>query len=234
MSQLDPSKMSRRKQFVESYRITKQAYPLIPLELFANFVVGAAIGALIFWILPGSGVLGTILTVFGALLGGLLMALLAFGRKAQKAAYKRIDGQPGAALGALSMLRRGWRTEEAVAFNKQQDMVHRVVGPPGIVLIGEGNPNRVKNLLADQRKKHERVLFDVPVHELIVGHGEGLVELAKLNKTVMKLGRNLRGGDITDVLNRLKALDAVQGKLPLPKGPIPTSMKGSRGNLRGR
>jgi hypothetical protein len=36
------------------------------------------------------------------------------------------------------------------------------------------------------------------------------------------------------VLNRIKALDATRGTLPLPKGPIPTSMKGMRGQMRGR
>jgi hypothetical protein len=39
---------------------------------------------------------------------------------------------------------------------------------------------------------------------------------------------------MTDILNRLKALDATRSSIPLPKGPVPTSMKGLRGNLRGR
>ncbi|MFT4263699.1 MAG: DUF4191 domain-containing protein [Nocardioides sp.] len=235
MSQLDPSQMSRRQQFAESYRITKQADPLIGLWLLLSFVGGAVVGGGLFWLLPPSGgILSIVFTVVGALLGGVLLALIVFGRKAQAAAYARIDGQPGAAAGALNMLRRGWRTEPAVAFNKSQDLVHRVVGPPGIVLIGEGNPTRVKSLLLDQRRKHERVVVDVPVHEIIVGNGEGQVPLAKLNRTVMKLGRNVRPADITDILNRLKALDAIQGKVPMPKGPVPTSMKGMRSNLRGR
>lgn len=234
MSQLDPSTMSRRQQFVESYRITRQADPAINLWLAGSFVLGAAVGGVIFWLLPGSGVLGWVFTGLGALLGAVLLSLIVFGRRAQAAAYSRIEGQPGAAAGALNMLRRGWQTEPAVAFNKSQDLVHRVVGPPGIVLIGEGNPTRVKSLLADQRRKHERVVVDVPIHELVVGNDEGQVPLPKLTRTVMKLGRNVRGADITDILNRLKALDAVQGKVPLPKGPVPTSMKGMRGNLRGR
>ncbi|UDY25050.1 DUF4191 domain-containing protein [Nocardioides sp. Kera G14] len=235
MSQLDPTQMSRRQQIVESYRITKSADPKIALWLLLSFVVGAVIGGGLFWLLPGRGIIGTVFTVVGALLGGILLALIVFGRRAQAAAYSRIEGQPGAAAGALNMLRRGWKTEPAVAFNKNQDLVHRVVGPPGIVLIGEGtSPARIKQLLADQRRKHERVVVDVPVHELIVGNGEGQVPLPKLTKTVMKLGRNVRGADITDILNRVKALDAVQGKVPLPKGPVPTSMKGQRSNLRGR
>ncbi len=234
MSQLDPSTMSRRQQFVESYRITRAADPGINLWLLGSFVLGALIGGGLFWLLPGDGWIGTVFTVLGVLLGGILAALLIFGRRAQAAAYSRIEGQPGAAAGVLNLLRRGWNTEPAVAFNKNQDLVHRVVGPPGIVLIGEGNPNRVKNLLADQKRKHERVIVDVPIHEIIVGNGEGQTPLPKLNRTIMKLGKNVRGAEITDILNRLKALDAVQGKMPLPKGPVPTSMKGQRGNLRGR
>jgi hypothetical protein len=38
----------------------------------------------------------------------------------------------------------------------------------------------------------------------------------------------------TDLLMRLKALDAQRPKVPLPRGPMPTNMKGMRGNLRGR
>ena len=39
---------------------------------------------------------------------------------------------------------------------------------------------------------------------------------------------------MTDLLYRIKALDANRSNIPLPKGPVPTSMKGQRGNLRGR
>jgi hypothetical protein len=132
------------------------------------------------------------------------------------------------------MLRRGWTTEPAVAFNKQQDVVHRVVGPPGIVLVGEGNPNRLRPLLTSERKRHERVLYEIPVTEVIVGDGEGQVPLPKLVRHVTKLGRKVKPAEITDLLNRLKAIDASRGKVPMPKGPVPTSMKGMRGNLRGR
>jgi len=132
------------------------------------------------------------------------------------------------------MLRRGWTTEPAIAFNKQQDVVHRVVGPPGIVLVGEGNPNRLRPLLTSERKRHERVLYDVPVTEIIVGNDEGQVPMPKLVRTIMKLGRKVKPAELTDLLNRLKAIDASRGKVPLPKGPVPNSMKGMRGNLRGR
>ena len=153
---------------------------------------------------------------------------------AQKAAFAQLEGRPGAALAALGMLRRGWRTDEMVAFTKNSDLVHRVVGRPGIVLVGEGNPQRLRSLLATERKKHERVASEVPVHEIIVGNGEGQIPLAKLAASVMKLPKAVKPGEMTDILNRLKALDAHRSTIPLPKGPVPTSMKGMRGNLRGR
>jgi hypothetical protein len=39
---------------------------------------------------------------------------------------------------------------------------------------------------------------------------------------------------MTDLLSRLKAIDAARPVAPLPKGPVPTSMKGFRGQMRGR
>ena len=51
---------------------------------------------------------------------------------------------------------------------------------------------------------------------------------------MQKLGRQVKPAEMTDLLPRLKALDAQRGNMPLPKGPVPTSMKGMRGNLRGR
>ena len=49
--------------------------------------------------------------------------LIVFGRRAQSAAITQIEGKPGAAAAALGMLRRGWKTEPAIAFTKQQDVV---------------------------------------------------------------------------------------------------------------
>ena len=235
MSQLDPSTMSRRQQLVETYRMTKQTDPTIGLWVGGSFVVGAVIGALLFWLLPAGGVLGVVFAVIGAVLFGVLAALLVFSRRAQKAAYTRIEGQPGAAAAALNMLRRGWTVTPAVGFNKSQDVVHRVVGPPGVVLVGEGtSPARVRGLLATERTKHQRVLPDTPIIELVAGNGEGEVPLSKLVSKVSRMKREVRPGEITDILNRLKALDSTRGTLPMPKGPMPTNMKGMRQNLRGR
>ena len=89
-------------------------------------------------------------------------------------------------------------------------------------------------MLANERRKHQRVASDVPVHEVVVGNHEGEVPIRKLQSHVTKLGRNIKGAEMTDVLSRLQAIDAQRGVIPIPKGPVPTSMKGMRGNMRGR
>lgn len=227
--------MSRSRQFIETYRMTKKSDRWIGLILLGWFLFAAGLGFVVFGILlPTSGVIGWIITITATLMLGLLAPLYVFGQRAQKAAYKQMAGQPGAAAGALRMLRRGWKTDPMVGFTKQQDFIHRVVGPPGIVLIGEGNPNRLRQLMSTEKKKHERVAADTPVHEVWCGDDEGQVPLDKLVRHVQKLGRQVKPAELTDVLSRLKALDAQRSLMPIPKGPVPTSMKGMRGNLRGR
>ncbi|EON23467.1 MULTISPECIES: DUF4191 domain-containing protein [Nocardioides] len=224
----------RSQQLIQTYRMAKNTDRRIGLYTFGAFVLGALVGFAVIYLLPGDGLLSLILSIVGALLFGLLAAIIIFGRRAQAAAFKQMEGRPGAAASALQMLRRGWKTDPVVGFNKQQDIVHRVVGPPGIVLVGEGNPARLKTLLATERRKHERVLPETPIHEVVCGNGEGEVPLPKLVRHVSKLGRNVKPAEITDILARLRAIDAVRGTVPMPKGPMPTSMKGMRGQQRGR
>ena len=230
----DPEKTSRRKQFVETYRMAKKTDPAIGMWIAGAFVLGAVIGYVLFWLLPGEGVLGLVLSIVGALLFGSLAAMVVFGRRALTGGFGQLAGQRGAAAGALRMLKRGWKTDPVIAFTKQQDVVHRVVGPPGIVLIGEGNPNRLRQLMAGERRKHERVVADAPIHEVVCGNGEGQVPLSKLVRHVSKLKRQVKPAEMTDILGRLRALDANRSNIPLPKGPVPTSMKGMRQNMRGR
>src|SRR4051812_20891545 len=229
-------KTGRIQQFRQTYQLTKKTDPRIGLLLLGAFLVVGGLGFVVFYfLLPSNGAVGLVMAIVGALLFGSLAALIIFGRRAQRSAYSQMEGQRGAAGAALRMLRRGWRVyEEPVAVTKQMDVVYRVVGPPGIVLVGEGQPNRIRQLVATERRKHERVAADTPIHEVVCGDGEGEVPLPKLVKNVQKLGRDVKPAEMTDILNRLKALDANRSPIPMPKGPVPTSMKGMRGNLRGR
>ncbi len=237
MSSTEPQKQGRIKQYIQTYRVAKRTDPRIGLWTLLWFVLGAAVGAGMFWLLPprDTSVVKIVIMVVSGLMFGLMTGLIIFSRRAQKAAFQQMEGRPGAALAALSVLRRGWITEETpIAFNKQQDMVHRVVGPPGVILIGEGNAHRLKTLLTGERRRHERVASEIPVHELVVGNDEGQVPLAKLSGVVMKLPKSVKPADITDLRNRLKAIDASRPAIPLPKGPVPTSMKGLRQGMKGR
>ncbi len=227
-------KMKRREQFVETFKMARRGDPRLVWWLLGAFVLGAAVGFVVFLLLPGTGTLALVSAIIGALMFGLLATLIVFSRRAQAAAYAQLEGRPGAAASALTTLRRGWKSDPAIALNKQQDVVHRVVGPPGIILVGEGNPHRLKSLMASERRRHERVAAEVPVHEVVVGDGDGQVALPKLTKYVQKMGRQVKPAEMTDVLNRLKAIDAARPVAPMPKGPVPTSMKGLRGQMRGR
>ncbi len=227
----DPSKPGRLKAIVQSFQMTRKSDPQITWILLGTFLLAGAAGFALMLLVFRDSLLFPILT---GVLVGILAVLIVFGRRAQTAALAQIEGQPGAAAAALSMLRRGWKTDPAIAFTKQQDVIHRLVGPPGIILIGEGNINRLKPLMSAERRKHERVVAETPIHELYVGNDEGQVPLRRLVKHVTKLGKNLKPAAMTDVLNRLKALDANRSNIPLPKGPVPTSMKGARQNMRGR
>ena len=232
MAKKDPSekKEGRLKQIALVYQMTKKTDPRIGLILLGVFVVTALVAFGVFYLVPG----GWVFDVITAVLFGVLAALVLFGRRAQKSQYAQIEGRTGAAAAVLSQLKRGWKVDPGIAFNRNQDLVHRVVGPPGIVLVGEGNPNRLKTLLANERRKHERVASETPIYEIVAGDGEGAVPVPKLMRHVSKLGRNIKPAEMTDVLQRLRALDANRSNMPIPKGPVPTSMKGARQNMRGR
>lgn len=224
----------RLRQMRQAYKITKRTDRNLGLILLLWFLLVGGIFAIAGLLIFGQGWLGiSTASVFGVL-SGLLALLIVFGRRAERSAYMQVEGQPGAAAGALQMLKRGWNVKPAIAFTKNQDVVHRVVGRPGIILVGEGNPGRVRSLLAAERKKHVRIGGDeIPVHEILVGDGTGEIKLTKLNKHIQKMKKSIKPGDQTAVLNKLKALDAMRPAAPMPRGPMPTSMKGARKMMRG-
>jgi hypothetical protein len=222
-------KQGRLKQILAAYRMTAKQDKKIGWVLLGVFLGIAAIFAALA-IFVGPWFIWTVLGIPVAMLA----TTVVFGRRVERAAYKQIEGQTGAAASALQTLRRGWTVSPAIAVTKNADIVHRVVGRPGIVLVGEGQPSRVKNLLAAERKKHERVAGGAPVTVIVAGDGDGEIGIRKLSKHVMKLPPVLQPSEITDLLARLKALDAVRPQVPMPKGPIPTSMRGVRQAMKGR
>jgi hypothetical protein len=185
-------------------------------------VIGSGLGVLV--ILVVVGLLTSMLTLFiplGVLLG-LLAAVILFGRFAQAAQYSAIDGQPGAAAAVLENMRGSWTVTPAIAANRNMDVVHRAVGKPGVILVGEGSPARVAGLLAAEKKRVSRVAYEVPIHEFQVGSEAGQVPLSKLQRKIMRLPRQLKPEAISDLNHRLKAL---QPSLQAPKGPLPRNAR---------
>lgn len=156
---------------------------------------------------------------------GVLLGVVIFGRRLQSTVYGKADGQPGAAGWALENLRGAWRVSAGVAGTAQLDAVHRVVGRPGVILVAEGSPSRVKGLLAQEKKKVARLVGDTPIYDIVVGNDDGQVPLAKLQRHLTKLPRNIDTKRMDALDGRLAAISARAGGAALPKGPLPPGAK---------
>ncbi len=165
--------------------------------------------------------LAPLLIPLGVLLGA-LVGMILFGRFAQAAQYASIEGQPGAAAAVLENMRGNWTVTPAVTANRNMDVVHRAVGRPGVILVGEGSPTRLASLMAAEKKRVARVAYEVPIFEFQVGNEEGQVPLSKLQRKIMRLPRNLKPAAVSDINHRLRAL---QPSLQAPKGPIPKNIR---------
>jgi hypothetical protein len=181
-------------------------------------IAATGLGILVVFVVVGllTGLAGFLIPL-GILLG-FLAAMILFGRFAQSAQFSAIEGQPGAAAAILQSMRGNWTVTPAIAANRNMDVVHRTVGPPGVVLVGEGSPNGLASLLAAEKKRVSRVAYEVPIYDLQVGELPGQIDIKKLQKRIMKLPRNLKGPAIADLNSRLKALPQ---QLQMPKGPVP-------------
>lgn len=171
---------------------------------------------------------------------GLLLAILLFTRRLESSMYDRVSDQTGAAGWALENMRNtmgiAWITKTGVAGTTQMDVVHRVVGNPGIVLVGEGNRNRLKPLMKQQAKRIDRVLGGVPVYEVFVGNDETKdeVPLKKLQRHMLKFPRTYKKDEVYSLSAKLDAIDntAAGRTAGLPKGPMPRQAQNMAGMNR--
>jgi hypothetical protein len=156
---------------------------------------------------------------------GALVAFIIFGRRAQKSVFRKAEGQTGAAAWALDNLRGKWRVTPGVAATGHFDAVHRVIGRPGVIFVGEGSATRVKPLLAQEKKRTARLVGDVPIYDIMVGNGDGEVPLAKLERHLNKLPANITVKQMDSLESRLAALGSKGGPAAMPKGPLPGQAK---------
>lgn len=220
----------RRTQLWQAFNMQRKDDKLL-LPLMIGSVVGVA---LIFFLFGLLFELQWFLLPIGLLLG-VLLAFIIFGRRVQKTVYNKADGQAGAAAWVLDNLQGGWRVNQAIAATTHMDAVHRVIGRPGVILVGEGTAHRLKPLLAQEKKKTARLVGDTPIYDVIVGHGENEVPLKELQKYLTKLPRNIDAKRMDSIESRLSALGA-RGGPALPKGPLPggAKMKGVQRTMRRR
>ena len=221
----------RRAQLWQAFNMQrKQDKRLLPYMVGAFVLIVAVSVAIGVW----AGGLTMIMMIPIGLLLGALVAFIIFGRRAQRSVFQQAEGQTGAAAWVLDNLRGKWRVTPGVAATGHFDAVHRVIGRPGVILVGEGSATRVKPLLAQEKKRTARVVGEVPIYDIIVGNGEGEVALAKLERHLNRLPANITVKKMDTLESRLAALGSRAGAAMMPKGPLPNSgkMRGVRRTVR--
>lgn len=212
----------RRTQLWQAFNLQRQEDKRLLPYMIGAFVliVGVSVGVGV-W---AGGATMVTLVPLGVVLGA-LVAFIVFGRRAQKSVYRKAEGQTGAAAWALDNLRGKWRVTPGVAATGHLDAVHRVIGRPGVILVGEGSATRVRPLLAQEKKRTARLIGDVPIYDIIVGNDEDEVPLAKLERHLTRLPANINVKQMDTLESRLAALGTRAGTAIMPKGPLPNAGK---------
>lgn len=228
-----PKKPGRIKQIIEVFKYTQEidrsTLPLMLVALVASIVVGVVLTLLIFSS-PWYG-------IFMGFAVGLLIAMMILARKAERAAFSRIKGQPGAALAAMQSIRRGWNVEEEpVQIDaRSQKMLFRASGRAGIAVVAEDSTSTSMKLLEKERRSIRRVLQhdNVPVHQIVIGDGEGEIPLHKLPSYMQRMKKQLTKNEAAQVSKRLNALHRSL-RQSIPKGVDPMRARPNRKAMRGR
>jgi hypothetical protein len=218
-----PSFLQGLKQLPLAIKFTAKRDKLfIPLALLAALIpigVGITLGVL------GIGWLWMAAAVMMALLGVMIVLNL----RANKAMMAEYEGQPGAAAQILQNMRGDWRVRPAFSSTTNFDMVHVVIGRPGVILVGEGAPAKLRSMMGQEKRRLAKIIGTTELREFVIGNDEGQVPLAKLRNTLMRLPRSITGKDVNALDTRLTALAA---RTNLPKGAIPKNMRPPKGAFR--
>ncbi|MDO4917876.1 MAG: DUF4191 family protein, partial [Rothia sp. (in: high G+C Gram-positive bacteria)] len=115
-------------QMKQVFEMTRKSDPNI-LWVMLMWALLVMLVFIIIGVLTGNWITWTLIGIPFAV----MIAILILSRRAERAAFSQIDGQPGASGAALSSLRRGWIVQEQpVAVNpRTQDLVFRALGRPG-------------------------------------------------------------------------------------------------------
>ncbi|WP_296631328.1 DUF4191 domain-containing protein [Rhodoluna sp.] len=216
------------RQLWSMYKLTAKSDRTSVVYAAVALVIPVIIGLALSFITAPGNVLNLVITLITSLMLGVLLAMVVMSRRAERAAYTRIEGQAGAVGAVLSSgLRRNWRgAEMPVAFNpRTREAVYRAIGPGGVVLIGEGTRKGLTTLLEDEKKKIGRVLPGVNIEVLLVNTEPGGVRIFELTRTLYKLKKVLNRSEVSLISKRLAALGI---NIPVPKGIDPTKVRMQR------
>lgn len=213
----------RRAQLWQAFQIQrKEDKRLLPYMIGAFVLIVAATTAVaLIW---GSTFTAVTLIPLGIVLG-VLAAFIIFGRRAQKSVYTKAEGQTGAAAWVLDNIRGQWRVTQGVAATGSFDAVHRVIGRPGVIFVGEGSPQRLKPLLAQEKKRSARLVGEIPIYTIVVGNEDDQVPLSKLERHLTKLPSNITVKQMDALESKMAALGSKLGPAGVPKGPLPAGAK---------
>jgi hypothetical protein len=212
---------------VDVFKMTRRLDPPSVWWMLLAFILPVLAGVALAVFLSSDNVIGLVLYIVAGVLGGVLLFLIVLGRRAEKAAYTNIEGQPGAVGAVLKNgLRRGWAGSEMPVnvSPKTQDAVYRAVGRGGIALIGEGPRSRTQRMLDDEKRSIARIVPNVPISFVYIGPDPESTPLYKLPAALRKLKPALRKAEIVAVSNRLNSLGK-GAQLPIPKGIDPTKVR---------
>ncbi|WP_342320087.1 DUF4191 domain-containing protein [Corynebacterium mayonis] len=224
---------STMSQVWQAFNLQRKRDPkLIPIMLIS--VIGMA---LLFFLI---GMLWNgqwFMLVIGLMLG-IVLAMWLFTRRLEASMFEEVGNQPGAAAWSLENLRStmgiAWVTKTSVAATPQMDVVHRTVGNPGVILVGEGNPTRLKKMMDSQARRVDRLLAGVPIHQIIIGEGEGQTQVRDLQKKLLKLPKEYKKNEVYSLAAKLDAMDNRNANRPegLPGGPLPRQAQSMAGMNR--
>ncbi|WP_434317790.1 DUF4191 domain-containing protein [Leifsonia sp. P73] len=218
----------RLKQMWQVLQMTRRYDDRALLYIVGGIVLPILAGVAMAVFLSGGNVFTMVLWIVAGVLAGVLLGLIILGRRAERAAYSQIEGQPGAVGAVLrSSLKRSWRgSEMPIAVNgKTQDAVYRATGRGGVVLIGEGPKTRTQRMVDEERRKINRVLPNVPVTVISVGPDADSVPLHKVPRTLAKIKPTLTKAEVIAISNRLASLE---NAMPIPKGVDPMKVRAQR------
>lgn len=219
----------RLKQLGQVFQMTRRNDPMVVWLMLL-----AALGVLVVGLVVGLLINNWITALLISIPLALLAATMILSRRAEKAAFTQLEGRPGAAGAAMSVLRRGWiLKDEPIAVNpRTKDLVFLGIGRAGVVLVTEGPTLRVRPLVDAERRRMNRVLPNVPIHVINAGNEEGQVPLSEVGKKMRKLPKSITKLEISAVDKRLSTLGSA--KLPIPKGIDPNRARPDRRSMRGR